>query len=374
MTRKNNVEIWYLIGTLAVGGAEKTVVDLVNSLDDCYDATIWTIADAGPLASEVDESVRVRSLNADGKYDVAAVVRFVRALHRERPDLLQSFLFFDNTVACVAGMCCPETTVIAGVREVPNDISTFRRVTERLTFPLADHVVSNSTAGRDYMTGRGIDPGTVSVVNNGRDLKVYRDARIDQSKRETLGLPSDVPIVGTVGRLIERKGHHELVECWPSVLDAHPDAKLVLVGDGPEKEALMRRAERNSVRESVQFLGTRDDVPELLDAMDVFAFPSHYEGLPGALLEAMAARLPIVATPVDGNAELLREGVDGTFVPPKRPDALGEAVRTLLEDQETANQLAANASERAHRQFTLDAMISDFEHLYRTLVEGQISR
>lgn len=370
MTRQNDIEIWYLIGRLSVGGAEKTLVDLANSLGERFDATIWTLADAGPLASEVDESVAVRSLDADGKHDIAAVARFVYALRRERPDLLQSFLFFDNTVACVAGAVCPETTVIAGVREVPNQISAFRRVTERLTFPLADHVVSNSAAGRDYMIDRGINPDDVSVVNNGRDLRAYADASIDPSKRENLGLPSDAPVVGTVGRLMERKGHHELIECWPNVLDAHPDAELVLVGDGPEREALAGRAERNGVRESVRFLGTRDDVPELLDRMDVFAFPSHYEGLPGALLEAMAAGLPIVATPVDGNAELLREDVDGIFVPPNRPDELGDAIRALLEDEESATELAANASERAHQEFTLDAMVSDFEDLYRTLADA----
>jgi len=374
MTRENDVEIWYLIGKLSIGGAERTLVDLANSLGNRFDATIWTIADPGPLASEVDKSVGVRALNADGKHDVAAVARFIRTLRREQPDLLQSFLFFDNTVACLAGAVCSETNVIAGVREVPNTISAFRRVTERLTFPLADHVVSNSAAGRNYMVGRGIDPDDVSVVNNGRDLRAYGDASIDPAKRENLGLPSDAPVVGTVGRLMERKGHHELVECWPSVRDAHPDAVLVLVGDGPEREALARHAKRNGVRESVRLLGTRDDVPELLDAMDVFAFPSHYEGLPGALLEAMAAELPIVATPVDGNTELLREDVDGIFVPPKRPDELGDAIRTLLEDQATATELAANASERAHREFTLDAMVSDFEDLYLTLADVPVSR
>lgn len=375
MAQQESVEIWYLIGTLAVGGAERTLVDLANAVDgDRYDVTIWTLADAGPLAAEVDESVRVRSLDADGKHDIAAIAKFVRALRRQEPNLLQSFLFFDNTVACLAGACCPETTVIAGVREVPNEISAFRRLTERLTFPLADHIVSNSTAGRDYMVNRGIGPDDVSVIRNGRNLKAYENARIDESKRAELDLPVDAPTVGTVGRLVERKGHHELIECWPSVLDSHPDAKLVIVGDGPEKGALEERAERNSVRDSVRFLGTRDDVPELLDAMDVFTFPSHYEGLPGALLEAMAAELPIVATPVDGNAELLREDVDCKFVPPKSLDDLGESIRLLLDDEDLADELAANASERAHRNFTLDAMVSDFEDLYRTLTERRISR
>ncbi|MFP8953861.1 glycosyltransferase [Natrialbaceae archaeon A-arb3/5] len=364
--------IWYLIGTLSVGGAERTLVDLANGLDpDQFEVTIWTIAEPGPLAAEVDEHVSVRSLEATSKADVLAPLRFVSALRRVRPDVLQSFLFYDNTLAAVAGLFSPETTVITGVRAVPNEPSRVRTLVRHVTPRLADHVVSNSEAGAEFIVDHGADPDDVSVVHNGRDLEAYRSGEATPELRESLGIPPDARVVGTVGRLLERKGHYDLLEAWPGVVAAHPDAHLLLVGDGPDREGLEARARTLGIAETVHFAGTRDDVPALLDLMDVFAFPSHFEGLPGALLEAMAAGLPIVATPVDGNSELVTAGESGVFVPVSDPDSLESQISTLLTKEEHGHKLGATAAKVASTEFSLDRMLSDFVSLYESVVREE---
>ncbi|WP_276279666.1 glycosyltransferase [Halorussus caseinilyticus] len=364
----SETEVWYLIGTLAVGGTERTLVDLVNGLDRSrFDPTVWTIADPGPLASDLDDDVTLRSLDATGKHDVRAPVRFVRALRSERPDVLQSFLFFDNMLARLAGAFAPGVTVVTGVREVPENPRPLRSAVRRLTLALSDRIVSNSAAGARFVTDRGASDGDVDVIRNGRDLSVYGSATASEDLRAELGVPADAPLVGTVGRLVERKGHHDLLDAWPTVRESHPDAHLVVVGDGPERDALERRARRLACEESVHLPGTRDDVPELLDAFDLFAFPSHYEGLPGALLEAMAAGLPIVTTPVDGNAELVLDGRSGRHVPVRSPEALAGEIADLLSNPEDAAELGAGARRRAESEFALDAMVSQFEDLYDDL-------
>lgn len=358
-------KIWFLIGALPVGGTERTLVELANNLDpERFDVTVWTIAEPGPLAEDLDDHVTVRSLDATHKADVTVPVRFLLTLRKEQPDILQSFLFFDNTLATLAGVASPETTVITGVRSVPNDPNQIRSLVRRGTTRLADHIVSNSAAGVEFITSYGADPAKVSVIRNGRDLTVYQNGTAPQDLYDSIGVSPEAPIVGTVGRLITRKGHHDLLEAWPVVLDTHPDAELLLVGDGPERDALAAHAARLGIADSVHFLGTRDDVPALLDALDVFAFPSHFEGLPGAVLEAMAAGLPIVATPVDGTLELLSDGDSGVFVPVQSPSALGRELTELLGDEARARALGESARETAETAFTIEEMVAAFESLY----------
>jgi glycosyltransferase involved in cell wall biosynthesis len=359
----DRTEVWYLIGTLGVGGTERTLVDLVNGLDrDQFAPTVWTIAEPGALADEVVAQVPVRSLGAAGKVDPRPALRLARALRRERPAVLQSFLYFDNVLARLVGEVSPETTVVTGVREVPESLPLHRDLVDRATLGLSDHIISNSEAGAEWVRERGVDSDRVSVVRNGRDVEAY-DVPEPEGLRAELGL-GDGPVVGTVGRLVERKGHHDLLDAWPAVLEEHPGSELVLVGDGPERDALEAHASRLGIEASVHLLGRRDDVPELLALFDLFAFPSHYEGLPGALLEAMCAGLPIVTTPVDGCAELVRDGEHGVHVPPRDSAALGTAIVDLLAGDERAATLSRAAARRACDEFSTEAMIREFEHLY----------
>jgi len=144
-----------------------------------------------------------------------------------------------------------------------------------------------------------------------------------------------------------------------------PAARLLVVGDGADRAAIEAHARDQGCADSVEFLGTRDDVPELLATMDIFAFPSHFEGLPGAVIEAMAASLPIVATPVDGTAELLDDYRTGLFVPVEAPAELSWALTRLIEAPELRASLGDAARRRARAAFDIDAMVEGFDALYR---------
>jgi len=362
----DRTRVWYLLGTLAVGGTEKTLVDLVNNLDtEAFAPVIWTIAEPGPLASEVTDDVPVHSLQASHKLDIRAVVRFTRELRQANPEILQSFLFYDNVLARLAGQFASKTTVITGIREVPDEPSLARFLVERLTASLSTHAVSNSESGLEYATDTiGVPTEQVSVIPTGRDLTRYTQAA-PPSEAGRIVPPRSGPIIGTVGRLVDRKGHHDLLKAWPQIVHASPDATLLIVGDGPERQRLQARADRQGISDSVVFTGTRDDIPDILALIDIFAFPSHYEGMPGALLEAMAAGLPIVTTPVDGNSELVQDGDCGRHVPPHDPDALADAIVGLLNDPAEADRLGTAAAQRAMSAFSINAMVDEFETLYR---------
>lgn len=380
------ITLWYFIPALAVGGAERTLVSLANNLDHGrYDVTIWTIFEQNPLADEVADEVTVRTLGAEGVVPendpfyveraadpseyVRAPLRFLRAVRAGEPDILQSFLIYDNIIATIAGVVSPETTVLTGVRSVPNDSGLGYRLLGRLAFSLSDAVVSNSAAGATYARNHGASANRTHVVRNGRDLDEFREASADGLRQE-LDLPTEGPIVGTVGRLIERKGHHDLLRAWPRIYEEHPSARLLLVGDGPRRDALREFATNLGCRESIRFLGLREDVPRLLDMFDVFVFPSHFEGLPGALIEAMAAGLPIVTTPVDGNAELVENYRTGLYVHVREPDQIAWAVSRLIDHPSFARTLGEAARTEATERFTVRRMVGEFETLYESLAPG----
>lgn len=377
MTDDERTTVWLFITALVVGGAERTLVDLANGLDEeTYDVTVWTIFNQNPIAADLSDHISVRTLNVRGQTTagyveravqpveyIRAPLQFIVAARREQPDIIHSFLYFDNIIARFAALTS-SATVITGVRSVPKTEHILRMLLDRITLTLSDMIVSNSAAGAEFVIDRGAPEQQVTVIRNGRRIERFQQPSTNSSPSNP-EMPSDAPVVGTVGRLIERKGCYDLITAWPRIRDRFPEARLVFVGDGPERAQIKEYAEHTACRDSITFLGIREDVPALLAWMDVFAFPSHYEGLPGALIEAMAAGLPIVTTPVDGNSELVSNYQTGLFVSPEKPEELAWAIIRLLEHQTLATTLGDAARERAENQFTIDRMVEEFEALYR---------
>jgi len=385
-TAADRKRIWYLIIALSVGGTERTLIDLANNVNhDRYEVTIWTLFEQNPLETAVAEEVTLHSLGAEGTASsggdhyveraenpldyLRAPLRFLALVRTNPPDVIQSFLFYDNLIARFAGIISPETTVITGVRSVPEDRNPITDLLDRITVPLSDRIVSNSKAGAEFVVDRGASTEQIEVIYNGRDINRYATAS-SADVEGTLDVPDGARIVGTVGRLIERKGHRDLLAAWPAIREHCPETHLLLIGGGPERGSLERYATELGCHKSVHFLGFRDDVPALLDSMDVFVFPSHFEGLPGALIEAMAARLPIVTTPVTGNAELVDNYRNGLYVTAHSPAEIEWAIVRLLENQSLATSLGEAAEAEAQRRFSLNHMVTGFERLYDTVLGG----
>lgn len=186
----------------------------------------------------------------------------------------------------------------------------------------------------------------------GIDLERYLDAEP--------ALPWPGPQIGTVSRLVPQKGHDVLLEAARTVIDHHPDARFVIVGEGELRAELEERANAAGLGEAVLFTGAREDVPELLKSFDVFAFPSLFEGLCLAVIEAQAAGVPVVATPVGGIRETVVDGVTGLLVPLRDPAALADAIVRILDDPDLSARLADEAARRATR-------FSEAEMVRRTL-------
>jgi len=190
--------------------------------------------------------------------------------------------------------------------------------------------------------------------------------------RQELGLPAQALVVGTIGRLNEQKGHRYLVEAMARVL-AGREARLLVAGDGDLMESLRRQAGELGIADRVVFAGHRNDVPDLLGAIDVFCISSVYEGTPLTLFEAMAAGKAVVSTAVDGCREVLEEGSTGLLVPPRDPDALAAALGRVLDDAPLRVSLAA-AAHAASRRYDVNACVRQIEAVYDEVLAERSGR
>jgi sugar transferase (PEP-CTERM/EpsH1 system associated) len=230
---------------------------------------------------------------------------------------------------------------------------------------------------RDYLVdGVGIAARRVERICNGVDTERFSPRRTPVSQlAECPFVGSDLRLIGTVGRLQAVKDQVNLARAFALLTARNPDAKatarLVVVGDGPLRREVEEILQGSGVRELAWLPGERADVPDVLRALDLFVLPSLAEGISNSILEAMSTGLPVVATDVGGNCELVQHGVTGRLVPAADPVALADALLAYLRDPATAREHGAAGRGRAEREFSLHRMIADYDHLYSRLLDAR---
>jgi glycosyltransferase involved in cell wall biosynthesis len=271
------------------------------------------------------------------------------------------------------------TRLAAAVMQVPIVIdhwhgftrfSRKRRFICRALARFTDLSLAVSQGVKDYLVREiGLDPGKIRVVPNGVDISTTDAARPGPEVRRELGLPEGVPVIGLVGRLDHwGKGHKELFPAMAQLKERYPCHALI-VGGGRREEEVKQMAESLGLAGQVHFLGSRRDVPDLLQAMDIFVLPSYSEGMSLALLEAMAARLPVIASAVGGNPEVVTDGETGLLIPPRDAEALAQALERLLADAAWAKELGENARKQVEAYYSLFHLSRKINETYEELVE-----
>lgn len=350
------VRVLYLIVDLTVGGAEDHLLSLARNLDKArFLPVVCCIGRKGPIGAEIEATgVRVEELGKlrKGGFD-REIVPLLRALiRRERIDLVHAHMYHANLYGRLAAFREGVPAVIS-VHNTYVRPKILRRVVNRWLARRTPFILAGSEAIRDDIVKYdGVPPGKVHVIPYGVDAEKFHCALSREEAREKLGLPGDRFLVGTVGRLEEQKGQKYLIDAAGRLRREGREATLLIVGDGREEDRLRERARREGVGDAVLFLGTRRDLPELFRAMDVFAFPSLWEGFPIALLSAMAAGLPVIVTPVGGVPEVVKDGINGLIVPAGDPVALAAAIWRVHEDPVTASDLGGAAEATIRNRYS----------------------
>lgn len=285
-------------------------------------------------------------------------------MRRGRFDAVQTFTHHSNLIGLpLAWLAGAPVRLASHHGRIENFPAWLNRLhTWMINLGLATRLVAVSQQVRRQSIEDGIAPWRIVVIPNGIcQSPPAQDAR--PRLRRELGMAAGGSLVLTVGRLVPQKGHTYLLQAIPAVLARCPETVFALVGDGVSRPALEVEAQRLGIERQVRFLGTRADVADWMATADVFVLPSVSEGLPMALLEAMAAGLAVVAANVGGVAEVIEDGRTGLLVPAQNVEALTQAMLRLLTDENERSRLAAAGQERVKRDYTLEEMCKRYAGL-----------
>ncbi len=359
----------HVVQNLDVGGLERVVITLMRATDPArYRSILYTLGEGGALATGLaQEGFRVRPFAKAPGLDYGLLARMTRALRADRVDIVHCH----NYSPLVYGAVCARAARVAGVVYTAHGAKTSGRRATR-TFQrlrLVDDVVFVSDDARRVALAAGaVRDRRVHVIVNGVDARSYvRGGDARRRVRADFSIPDDAPVVGIIARLTAAKDHVNLFDAFLRVRGAHAGAWLLVVGDGELRADLERAVHERGLSSAVVFAGRRDDVADVLSAFDVFVLSSATEGLAVTLLEAMAAGLPVVATRVGGNPEVVVDGETGRLVPPRDPAALAAAIGEVLGDRSRAKRMGERGAERARGRFGIDAMVGGYLALYDAL-------
>ena len=241
---------------------------------------------------------------------------------------------------------------------------------------MADAIVAVSRDVRQaFLQTYSFPNERIRVILNGIDTERFSplSGDLESARKQTLGLTGN-PLVGTVCRLISYKGIATLLESFLLVLRREPASRLVLAGEGPDRSSFEEQARKLGLGSAVHFLGSRRDVDTIYPLLDVFVLPSYTEGISLTILEAASCQVPIVATNVGGNPEIITHGQTGLLVPPRDANALANAILEQWTTRKAALNMGRAARERVVHDFSLDRMAEEYLTLYRQIYERKTQR
>ncbi len=369
--RPSRIRLLYVVGNFVAGGAERHLLELWSRLDRSrFEVEIACFHREGQFLAEVEAlGWPVHELGVGRRlYGPSGLRAFARLLHlilSFRPHVIHGYLFGPNLFAALAGRLAGVPVVAVAKRNVDAFESPRQVAVQRLAHRLATHVTAVSEAVAVTARDLGVPESRITVIPNGVDV-----ARFDEPplERTAIGVNGGAPLVGSVGCLAPRKDYATLLESLALLAARGVRFRLLLVGDGPERDALERRARELGLAPVVTFLGERSDINRLLPLMDVFVLSSREEGIPNALLEAMAAARPSIATAVGGTPEVLDHGRTGWIVPPQQPAALAAALEDALSRPDEARRRGEAARREVIESMSIETMVRRHQDFYARVV------
>jgi glycosyltransferase involved in cell wall biosynthesis len=363
------VAVALVITDLDVGGAERAMANLATRLDrGRWQPGVFCLGEEGPLAEVVrGADLPCECLGVSRRNPLQAIGRLARALRRFSPQLVQSFMFHANLATRLAAPRAGFPWVVGGLR-VAEHQKTWHLALDRLTAPLSTGSVCVSNGvlrfSRDVA---GLNPARLTVIPNGIDPAPFD--RAGRLPRSAIGIPETAHLALCVGRIDLQKGLPDLLDAAERVIPRHPDWHLALAGDGPNSGWLVEQvAERAPLRGKVHWLGRRGDIPSLLLSADLLVHPSLWEGMPNVVLEAMAARRPVVGTAVEGTEDLVVPGQTGWLVPARDVSALSSALIEAADSPERCRRFGEAGRLRVQADFSLETTVAAYERLWAAII------
>jgi glycosyltransferase involved in cell wall biosynthesis len=374
------IRVAQIITGLELGGGGAVVSTIGRALDRTrFEMDVYCINEGGDMQPEL-ERLGYRVVWLEGAWDyrrrlmpysVRQILRLAGMLRASQYDVVHTHIFPADVIGRVAARLAGVPVMVKSLHNMGQWKTTRHIVTDRFLGRWTGAVICCSAFQLDVASAQErMRPGVGVVINNGVALHRFDVPRSAALARE-LGLDPQRPVVGTVGRMVEAKGHRYFVEAIPQVLARRPDAQFLFVGDGQLRKTLWDQLPA-SARPNVCFAGARADIPELMALMDVFVFPSISEAFGIALIEAMASRLPVVASDIRPLRDIVVPGETGLLVPAHSSGPLADAIISLLENPER-ERFGACGRRRVESHYTDEQMVRATEDIYVRLLAAKAS-
>ena len=361
------IRVVEVLATGTNGGAQEHLYNLVTRIDRSrYEVSVVSLS-AGSAVRKLQRA-GLSVLVIDDPDDAIAVGGLAAHLAEVNADVVHNHMYRAELVGTRAGVALGEIgrkrpyivgTVHSSRVRSAEDRDQLRRLT-----PYMDRLIAVSRMIERKLVDEARDTVPIDLIYNGVDLDRYEHQEPCCTLRDEFGMEPGALLVGVVARLDPEKGHPTLLEAWPLVLQQVPNAYLLIVGEGAQREALERQVADLRIAHRVVFTGRRDDVPAVTAALDCAVLPSYREAQGLTILEAMALGRPVVASDVGGIPEMIEDGVSGLLVPPHDPAALAAAISRVLLDHPFADTIARAGHDIVHERFCVEQMVRAIETIY----------
>lgn len=344
-------------------GGEQQLLYLVKGLKERGHTSLVVCQPGSPLEEAVKKAgVEVAPLKMRGEFDIPAAWKIGGILRRGKYDILHTHTSHAHSI----GLMSRSFGKVKGMA-----------VSRRVDFPIKSRFKYNyfdvqyiavSEAIKRVMVQGGVSDQKIDVVRSCIDISRLDNATITDVRAE-LGISKDAVVIGNIAHMADHKGQIYLIRAAAIVRDGYPDVRFVIVGDGEMRGELEAEVRKLGLDGTVIFAGFRNDVASFLVSFDIFAFPSHLEGLGTSLLDAMVLKKPIVSTTAGGIPEVVQDGVNGILVPPKDPKALADAIIRLIEDPELRTEYGNTGRRIVEERFTDDRVVEGTLAVYKRILE-----
>lgn len=373
MAERPPVTVLHLISRLPPGGVENQLRKVVRLYDRRrFRPIVCCLKEKGEVGEAIERDgtpVVVLNRMQGHPFDVRLVFLLRRLMKEHRVTIVRTHQFHANLYGRIAAIWAGVPILLPSFHNTYARRKRHRSLLNWLLARWTDRLITVSEAvKRDLVRYDHLPEGKIKVVHNGCDIDRFMKPSLKNDLRAAWKIPSDAPVIGTVGRLAKEKGQTILIQAVSLLRSDFPNLRILLVGEGPERETLEKEAARLGLGDRVLFTGLQREIPAFLALMDLFAFPSLNEGFPNALLEAMAAGKPVIASDIPENAEILSSEKIGLRVPPNDAKTLAEQIRFLLKSPDGARAMGKRAQEWVASRFTDAKMMEEIQGLYKSLL------
>ncbi|WP_440871047.1 glycosyltransferase [Thermodesulfovibrio yellowstonii] len=370
------VNILHIISKLPVGGVENQLLMVLRNYNrEKFKPFVCSLSDKGEIGKEIESlGIKVFTLNKLGHTFNRAIIRDIcKIIKNNEIKIVRTHQYHANFYGRIAAKISKVPCIVASIHNVyTRDKKFHRRFINRLLAKITDKIIAVSEeVKKDILKYDKIPEDKIKVIYNGIDPDIFSNNFDKDTIKKSLGIDLKAPVIGTVGRLTMQKGQIYLLEAIAKIKGRFPYIKVLIVGDGPLMEEFKKYVKSTGISENVIFTGSRRDVPALLSIMDIFVFPSLWEGLPNALIESMAAGKAIIASDLKPIREILNSEGECILVQPKNSMAIAESIELLLKDKNLRDNIGRNVQNKAFSCFNIKTTVKIYGELFEKILRSK---